>query len=233
MKLCTPCIKSELLGNRQTCKVSETWLVSTVGPQTLLHWSCISSWNLKEAIQHVEHCWTREDRLYLLNSSSNLLIIIVYFQVSLLIVMLCNRTNDVVVSFVWTAGPRYTVSKLSDSAAIQWRNSYISLCNAMITITLVEWNSECVSSAYPTFVQLGPELCSSRKYPYSPHGRDWKFLGVFSKAHYMYLLNVWSSTGISREVGGGGVGRGGLRKNLFRGGEVWIVFGTTQTQAWA
>ena len=129
----------------------------------------------------MEHCWTREDRLYLLNSSSNLLII-VYVQFSLLIVMLCNRTNDVVVSFVWTVGPRYTVSKLSDSAAIQWINSYILLCNAMITITLVEWNSECVSSAYPTFVQLGPELCSSRKYPYSPHGRDWKFLGVFSKA---------------------------------------------------
>ena len=181
----------------------------------------------------MEHCWTREDRLYLLNSSSNLLII-VYFQFSLLIVMLCKRTNDVVFSFIWT-GPRYTLSKLSDSAAIQWINSYILLCNAMITITLAEWNSECVSSAYPTFVQLGPELCSSRKYPYSPHGRDWKFLGgggCSQRPKYMYLLNVWSLTGISREVGGG-VGRGGLRKNLFRGGEVWIVFGATQTQAWA
>ena len=50
--------------------------------------------------------------------------IIVYFQFSLLIVMLCKRTNDVVVSVVWTVGPRYTVSKLSDSAAIQWINSY-------------------------------------------------------------------------------------------------------------
>ena len=125
MKLCTPCIKSELLGNRQTCKVSETWLVSTVGPQTFLHRSCMSSWNLKEAIHHVELCWTRENRLYLLNSSSNLLII-VYLQSSFLIVMPCNRMmlNDVVVSVVWT-GPRYTVSKLSDSAAIQWINNYI------------------------------------------------------------------------------------------------------------
>ena len=93
----------------------------------------------------------------------------------------------------------------------------------MITITLVEWNSECVSSAYPTFVQLGPELCSSRKYPYSPHGRDWKFLGwgggCSQRPKYMYLLNVWSSTGISREVGGGGGGAWGSKeKSLPWGG---------------
>ena len=121
----------------------------------------------------MEHCWTREDRLYLLNSSSNLLII-VYFQFSLLIVMLCKRTNDVVFSFIWT-GPRYTLSKLSDSAAIQWINNYILLCNAMITITLVEWNSECVSSAYPTFARVGPELCSSRKISILP---PWKGLKI-------------------------------------------------------
>ena len=176
----------------------------------------------------MEHCWTREDRLYLLNSSSNLLII-VYFQFSLLTVMLCKRTNDVVFSFVWT-GLRYTLSKLSDSAAIQWINSYILLCNAMITITLVEWNSECVSSAYPTFVQLGPELCSSRKYPYSPHGRDWKFLGVFSKAQiHVFTKCMKLDWNFQRGEGWGG----GSKEKSLPWGEVWIVFGTTQTQAWA
>ena len=32
--------------------------------------------------------------------------------------------------------------------------------------------------------QIIPTLCSPRKNPYSPHGRDWKFLGGegFSKA---------------------------------------------------
>ena len=222
MKLCTLCIKSELLGHRQTCEVSETWLVSTVGPQTFLHWSCMSSWNLKLAIQHVEHRWTREHRLYLLNSSSNLLVI-GYFQFSLLIVMPYNRTNDVVVSFVWTVGPRYTLSKLSDSAAIQWINSYILLCNAMITITLVEWNSECVSSAYPTFVQLGPELCGSRKISILP---QWKGLkipgggggGVFSKAQIHVFSKCMKLHWNFQRGGGGGVGGGGLRKNLFRGG---------------
>ena len=36
MKLYTLCIKRELLGHRQTCEVSETSLVLTVGPQTFL-----------------------------------------------------------------------------------------------------------------------------------------------------------------------------------------------------
>ena len=59
--------------------------------------------------------------------------------------------NDVVVSIVWT-GPRYTVSKLSDGAAIQWRNYYIFilLCNAMITITLVEW----IVNLYPLDISI-------------------------------------------------------------------------------
>ena len=87
----------------------------------------------------------------------------------------------------------------------------------MITITLVKWNSECVSSAYPTFVQLGPELCSSRKYPYSPHGRDWKFLGgggwVFSKAQ---IHDVFTKCMMKLDWN---FQRGeGLRKNLFSGG---------------
>ena len=141
-----------------------------------------------------------------------------------------QRTNDVVFSFVWT-GLRYTLSKLSDSAAIQWINSYILLCNAMITITLVEWNSECVSSAYPTFVQLGPELCSSRKYPYSPHGRDWKFLGVFSKAQiHVFTKCMKLDWNFQRGEGWGG---GGSKEKSLPWGEVRIVFGTTQTQAWA
>ena len=94
----------------------------------------------------------------------------------------------------------------------------------MITITLVEWNSECVSSAYPTFVQLGPELCSSRKYPYSPHGRDWKFLGgggggVFSKAQiHVFTKCMKLDWNFQRGGGGGGGAWGSKEKSLPWGG---------------
>jgi len=55
-------------------------------------------------------------------------------------------------------------------------------------------------------------LCSSRKYPYSPHRRDWNFLGVGGKC---MELN-WNFQ------------RGGkvLRK-IPSVGEVWIFSGTT------
>ena len=47
------------------------------------------------------------------------------------------------------------------------------------------------------------EMCSSRKYPYSPHRRDWKFLGGggFSKAQKLKSMYEAFKTGISREVG--------------------------------
>ena len=57
------------------------------------------------------------------------------------------------------------------------------------------------------------EMCSSRKYPYSPHRRDWKFLGGggFSKAQKFKSMYEAFETGISREVGES------QRKNPFRG----------------
>ena len=68
-------------------------------------------------------------------------------------------------------------------------------------------------------------LCSSRKYPYSPHRRDWNFLGGggFCKAR-TFKRNIRSLIGISRGVGGGG---GGLRKNPFRGGGMDIFWNYT------
>ena len=43
--------------------------------------------------------------------------------------------------------------------------------------------------------------------------------GCSQRPKYMYLLNVWSSTGISREVGGGGGGAWGSKeKSLSWGG---------------
>ena len=53
-------------------------------------------------------------------------------------------------------------------------------------------------------LKLLPTLCNSRKYPHSPHRRNLKFRGVvvagFQRAKM--LVNAWSLTGISREVGG-------------------------------
>ena len=69
------------------------------------------------------------------------------------------------------------------------------------------------------------ELCSSRKYPYFLHRRDWKFLGGggFSKAQNLKLMykallefpERWAS--------------GGLRKNPFRGGGMDIFWNQTLT----
>jgi len=45
-------------------------------------------------------------------------------------------------------------------------------------------------------------MCSSRKYPYSPHRRDWNFLGEggFFETK-TFKENVCTLTGISRGVG--------------------------------
>ena len=69
--------------------------------------------------------------------------------------------------------------------------------------TILDWQK--LRMRYP--------LCSSRKYPSSPHGRDWKFLGRggFSKAKKFNIWNIWSLTGIPSV------------------GKLWITFGTTHS----
>jgi len=68
-------------------------------------------------------------------------------------------------------------------------------------------------------------MCSSRKYPYSPHGRDWKFLGgggfpKTKKIKEMYVLN-WNFW------------RGwGLLKKIPSVWELWIFYGITQYTAY-
>ena len=67
----------------------------------------------------------------------------------------------------------------------------------------------------------GCTMCSSRKYPYSPHRRDWKFLGVgvFSKTE-----NFKEMYGIELEFQEGW----GVLLKTPSVGEVWIFYGTTQ-----
>ena len=72
---------------------------------------------------------------------------------------------------------------------------------------------------YDFLIQL--VLCSSRKYPYSPHRRDWNFLGGggFYKAKKfkeMYEAELEFPEGW-----------GGLRKNPFRGGSMDIFWNYT------
>ena len=65
-------------------------------------------------------------------------------------------------------------------------------------------------------LKLLPTLCNSGKYPHSPH-KEFEIPGegggevVAGFQRAKMLVNAWSLTGISREVGG-------LRKNPFRGG---------------
>ena len=66
-------------------------------------------------------------------------------------------------------------------------------------------------------------MCSSRKYPYSPYERDWKFLGgggfpKTQKFKEMYEVELEFP---------GGWGWGVLIK-IPSVGEVWIFCGTTQ-----
>ena len=74
---------------------------------------------------------------------------------------------------------------------------------------------------YYWVIYIYQQLCSSRKYPYSPHRRDWNFLGGrgFSQAQKIQR-NVWSLIRISRGVGG-------LRINLFCGGGINIFWNYT------
>jgi len=63
-------------------------------------------------------------------------------------------------------------------------------------------------------------MCRSRKYPYSPHRRDWNFLGGGCSVTPQNLNCVkfyWNFQKV-----------GGLRKKNPSVGEVWIFSGTTQ-----
>ena len=64
-------------------------------------------------------------------------------------------------------------------------------------------------------------MCSFRKYPYSPHRRDWIFLGdggfrKIKKYKEMYEALLEFSGGL-----------GGVRKNPFRGGGMDIFWNYT------
>ena len=71
-------------------------------------------------------------------------------------------------------------------------------------------------------------MCSSRKYPYSPHRRDWNFLGVGGSVRPKNLKKCMKlNWNFQRGEGGGGV----LEK-IPSVGEVWIFSGITQFQFW-
>jgi len=64
-------------------------------------------------------------------------------------------------------------------------------------------------------------MCSTRKYPYSPHRRDWNFLGGggFSKTKN---LKKWIEFNWNFQRGWG------VLEKIPSVGEVWIFSGTTQ-----
>ena len=67
-------------------------------------------------------------------------------------------------------------------------------------------------------------MCSSRKYPYSPHRRDWNFLEVGGSVRPKNLKKCMKlNWNFQRGEGGGG----GLRKNPFRGGGMDIFWNYT------
>jgi len=66
-------------------------------------------------------------------------------------------------------------------------------------------------------------MCSSRKYPYNPHRKDWNFLvvgGWGGSVRPKHVKNVLCLIGISRGVGG-------LRNNPFHGGGMDIFWNYT------
>ena len=65
-------------------------------------------------------------------------------------------------------------------------------------------------------------MCSSRKYPYSPQGRDWNFLGVGGAVRPKHLKKRMK---LNWNFQRGGVG---VLEKVPSVGEVWIVSGITQ-----
>ena len=70
------------------------------------------------------------------------------------------------------------------------------------------------------------KMCSSRKYPYSPHIRDWNFLGVGGSVRPKNLKKCMKLNWNFLRGGRGG----GLRKNLFRGGGMDIFWNYTMIE---
>ena len=66
-------------------------------------------------------------------------------------------------------------------------------------------------------------MCSSRKYPYSPHRRDWNFLGDGGFQKIKKYKEMYEALLEFPE------GWGGVRKKIPSVGEVWIFSGTTQS----
>ena len=81
----------------------------------------------------------------------------------------------------------------------------------MITITLVEWK---IVNVYPVPIQLSFNWDQNCVVPENNHTpategieNSWGGGGILKGPNTcINLVNVWSSTGISREVRGGGVG---------------------------
>ena len=76
----------------------------------------------------------------------------------------------------------------------------------------------------PIFFLVGVAMCTSRKYPYSPHRRDWNFLVGGGSVRPKNLKKCVELYWNFQRGGGGG---GGLRKNLFRGGSMDIFWNYT------
>ena len=66
-------------------------------------------------------------------------------------------------------------------------------------------------------------MCSSRKYPHSPHRRDWNFLGDGGFQKIKKYKEMYEALPEFPE------GWGGVRKKIPSVGEVWIFSGTTQS----
>ena len=65
-------------------------------------------------------------------------------------------------------------------------------------------------------------MCSSRKYPYSPHRRDWKFLGGMGGSQRPQNLSKCMKLDWNFQRGDV------VQRKIPSVGEVWIIFGTTQ-----
>ena len=78
-------------------------------------------------------------------------------------------------------------------------------------------------SQYPYNTAEENSMGSSRKYPYSPHRRDWNFLGGGGSVRPKNLKKCMKPNW-NFQTGGGG---GGLRKNPFRGGDMDIFWNYT------
>ena len=73
-------------------------------------------------------------------------------------------------------------------------------------------------------------MCSSRKYPYSPHRREWNFLGGGGGSLRPKNLKKCTKLNLNFQRGGGG--GGGLRKIPFHGGGMDMFWNYTILNSW-